>query len=280
MGRAGRPHSITHRESAILRPPARPPPTCGTPHRGLGFSPDMASAFTNRPLGRQRGLYPSSRSGSLPHFVQSALQSQTWGLAGAPAIQSCPDPLWSRSGAEATRWDVRLWDLGLRLPSWAAPYSGLPRAGDNDLGELGSSPSTSRNPEGPHSQLLVVSVTHTHVHTHTHSTDTRTHSSCLPSTAPEQSATLDPTYRDSGPDGAPRPHLGPTPLCTQPPPHHHHLPAIPSGSHLLAPLGLTEEKHPFPEPHFLLSLLRAFLCTHRMYFCVLPRAALSMYKIP
>lgn len=167
MGRAGRPHSITHRESAILRPPARPPPTCGTPHRGLGFSPDMASAFTNRPLGRQRGLYPSSRSGSLPHFVQSALQSQTWGLAGAPAIQSCPDPLWSRSGAEATRWDVRLWDLGLRLPSWAAPYSGLPRAGDNDLGELGSSPSTSRNPEGPHSQLLVVSVTHTHTYTHT-----------------------------------------------------------------------------------------------------------------
>lgn len=271
MGRAGRPHSITHRESAILRPAARPPPTCGTPHRGLGFSPDMASAFTNRPLGRQRGLYPSSRSGSLPHFVQSALQSQTWGLAGAPAIQSCPDPLWSRSGAEATRWDVRLWDLGLRLPSWAAPYSGLPRAGDNDLGELGSSPSTSRNPEGPHSQLLVVSVTHTHVHAHTPVAFRAQHQS-----SPQRWTPLTGTLAQMGP---PAPTLGPHP-CAHSPPHHHHLPAIPSGSHLLAPLGLTEEKHPFPEPHFLLSLLRAFLCTHRMYFCVLPRAALSMYKIP
>lgn len=144
--------------------------------------------------------------------------------------------------------------------------------------ELGSSPRTSRNPDGPHSPPpWSLSDIHRHTHILTHGTDAHTHSSCLPSTAPEQSATLDPTYQDSGPDGGPlASHTrSPRPCARGLPPH-----AVPSSSDLLVPLGPTEEEHPFPEPRFPLSLTRAFLCTHRMYFCILPRAVMSVYKLP
>lgn len=116
------------------------------------------------------------------------------------------------------------------------------------------------------------SLSHTHTYTHTLQLPSEHSTRAVRNAGPH----LPGLWPRWGPPPPPWAHT----LVHTAPPHHHHLPAIPSGSHLLAPLGLTEEKHPFPEPHFLLSLLRAFLCTHRMYFCVLPRAALSMYKIP
>lgn len=56
----------------------------GRPHRGLRFSPDLASAFTNRPLGRQQGLHPSSRSGSLPPCGRHSAQSRPGVSQGPP----------------------------------------------------------------------------------------------------------------------------------------------------------------------------------------------------
>ena len=84
------------------------------------------------------------------------------------------------------------------------------------------------------------------------------------------------TLAQMGPPPPTRAHT----LCTlrPPPPPATSLLFLPAPTS--APLGPTEEQHPFSEPHFLLSLTRAFLCAHRMYFCVLPRAALSVYKLP
>lgn len=78
-GRVEHPHSITHRESAIPHLPHDPLQPAGRPHRGRGFSPDLASAITDRPLGRQRGLHPSIRvvAASLPPSVRSAFRSVT-----------------------------------------------------------------------------------------------------------------------------------------------------------------------------------------------------------
>ena len=206
----------------------------GRPHRGLRFSPDLASAFTNRPLGRQQGLHPSIRSGSLPPSVWSAFRSvQTWGLAGAPTVQSCPDPSRSRSGAEATRGDVRLWDLGSGCPAGLLFNLGCQELGIMTSWNSGLVLAPAGTQMGPIPNCSW-SLSDTHTHTHTHSTDARTHSSCLPSTAPEQSATLDPTHQDSGPDGAPAPYSGPHPVHMASPTSPRNLPAVPSGSHLSA----------------------------------------------
>ena len=61
-----------------------------------------------------------------------------------------------------------------------------------------------------------------HTHTHTHTAQMHAHTPLPSEHSTEQSATLDPTHWDSGPDGPP-PHLGPP-----------NLPAVPSGSHLSA----------------------------------------------
>lgn len=222
-GHVEHPHSITHRESAIPHLPHGPLQPAGRPHRGLGFSPDLASAITNRPLGRQRGLHPSIR------VVAPSLPPR-----GRHSTQACPDPSWSQADAEATRWAGRLWDLGPRLPSWTDLNLGCQELGTVASWNSGQSWHQQEPRRAPFPATCGLRQTHTdtHVHIPTHGTDARTHSRCLPSTAPEQSATLDPTHQDSGPDGGPlaSPTRSPSPCARG-------LPPTPCCSFQLPPLS-------------------------------------------
>ena len=124
------------------------------------------------------------------------------------------------------------------------------------------SPGTSRSPDGPHSQPLVVSVRHTqtHMYTYPHMAQMHAHTpGAFQAQHQSSQQRWTPLTRILAQTGAPSPPpLGPQALVqvASPPPH-----AVPSSSRLLVPLGPTEEEHPFPEPRFPLSLTRAFLCT-------------------
>ena len=249
-GRVEHPHSITHRESAIPHLPHGPLQPAGRPHRGLGFSPDLASAITNRPLGRQRGLHPSIR------VVAPSLPPR-----GRHSTQACPDPSWSQADAEATRWAGRLWDLGPRLPSLADLNPGCQELGTVASWNSGQS-WHQQEPRRAPSQPLVVSVRHTqtHMYTYPHMAQMHAHTpGAFQALHQSSRQRWTPLTRILAQTGAPSPPpLGPQALVhvASPPPH-----AVPSSSRLLVALGPTEEEHPFPEPRFPLSLTRAFLCT-------------------
>ena len=201
----------------------------GRPHRGLRFSPDLASAFTNRPLGRQQGLHPSSRSGSLPPCGRHSAQSR-------PGVSQGPPPsspvLTHRGAGQGQKPPAGTSGSGTLGPG--CPAGLLFNLGCQELGIM-----TSWN------SGLVLAPAGTQMgpipncwwslsHTHTHTEHRCTHTLQLPSEhSTEQSATLDPTHRDSGPAGPP-PHLGRTPRAHGLPHLPRKLPAVPTGSHLSA----------------------------------------------
>ena len=210
-GRVEHPHSITHRESAISHLPHGPLQAAGRPHRALGFSPDLASAITNRPLGRQRRLHPSIQ------VVAPSLPPR-----GRHSTQACPDPSWSQSGAEATRWTGRLWDLGPRLPSWADLNLGCQELGTVASWNSGLVLAPAGTQMGPiPNRSWSPSDTHRHTCTHTHTAQMHAHTPAA-FQAQQQSSQQrwTPLTRILVQMGAPRlPHAVPKPLCTWPPPH-------------------------------------------------------------
>lgn len=173
-----------HTPSPTESPPS---PTSRTTPSSLlgGHTEDLGLAQTwplpslTGPWGGSGGcIHPSGwwLPPSLPPCGRHSAQSQTRGLAGVSAVQACPDPSWSQSGAEATRWAGRLWDLGPRLPSWAALNLGC-----QELGTMASwnsglvlVPAGTQMGPIPHRRGLCQTYTDTHTYSHTAQMHTHT----------------------------------------------------------------------------------------------------------